>query len=146
VTVSHDRAFLDRVTDELLALDGHGGMRWIRGGVAAWLAERTAASAPAPNFVTPKPPSGTAATKLPTAGSGRRSPSTLRRQLGQAERDLAAAISARDQLATQMTATNAHWELSELAEQLAAAQATVAAMEDAWLALATEAEDLGLTS
>ncbi len=33
VTVSHDRAFLDRVTDELLALDGDGGVRWIRGGV-----------------------------------------------------------------------------------------------------------------
>ena len=45
-----------------------------------------------------------------------------------------------------MSATNAHWELSQLAEQLAAAHARVAAMEEAWLALATEAEDLGLTS
>ena len=42
VTVSHDRAFLDRVTDELLALDGDGGVRWIRGGVGAWLAQRAA--------------------------------------------------------------------------------------------------------
>ena len=40
VDVSHDRAFLDRVTDELLALDGSGGVRWIRGGVGAWLAQR----------------------------------------------------------------------------------------------------------
>jgi len=158
VTVSHDRAFLDRVTDELLALDGLGGMRWIRGGVSAWLAERTAAapstapsSAPAsrtpqPNVVARKAPSVTTATKLGTDGASRRSPSTLRRQLGQAERDLAAATSARDELATQMSTTNAHWELSELAERLAAAQAKVAAMEDAWLALAGEAEDLGLTS
>jgi len=146
VTVSHDRAFLDRVTDELLALDGNGGMRWIRGGVATWLAERSVTPAAPPSFDAPKAAGATAAAKLPTQGSARRSPSTLRRQLGQAERDLAAATSARDELATQMSATNAHWDLSELAERLAAAQAKVAAMEDAWLALATEAEELGLGS
>ena len=148
VTVSHDRAFLDRVTDELLALDGRGGVRWVRGGVTAWLAEHTAAqSATAPsNFVAPKAPTATPATKLGNAGAARRSPSTVRRQLGQAERDLAAATAVRDDLARQMGTTNAHWELTELAEQLAAAEAKVAAIEDAWLALATEAEDLGLTS
>jgi hypothetical protein len=66
--------------------------------------------------------------------------------LGQAERDLATATSARDEVARQMSTTNAHWELSELAERLAAAEAKVAEMEDAWLALATEAEELGLTN
>jgi len=148
VTVSHDRAFLDRVTDELLALDGRGGIQWVRGGVAAWLAEHAAAqtAAPPPNFVAPKASSPPPATKLRDAGAGRRSPSTVRRQLGQAERDLATATTARDDLARQMSTTDAHWELSELAEQLAAAEAKVAAMEDAWLALATEAEDLGLTN
>jgi ATP-binding cassette subfamily F protein uup len=148
VTVSHDRAFLDRVTDELLALDGRGGVRWVRGGVTAWLAERAAAQSAVPptNFVAPMRPTATPATKLRDAGAGRRSPSTVRRQLGQAERDLAAATIVRDELARQMSTTNAHWELSDLAEQLAAAEAKVAAMEDAWLALATEAEDLGLTS
>ena len=49
-----------------------------------------------------------------------RSPSTVRRRLGQAERDLAAAIAARDKLAKEMASTNAHWELSTLGEQLAA--------------------------
>jgi ATP-binding cassette subfamily F protein uup len=148
VTVSHDRAFLDRVTDELLALDGRGGVRWVRGGVTAWLTEHAAAqSATATsNFVAPKAPTATPATKLGNAGAARRSPSTVRRQLGQAERDLAAATAVRDDLARQMGTTNAHWELTELAEQLAAAEAKVAAIEDAWLALATEAEDLGLTS
>jgi ATP-binding cassette subfamily F protein uup len=148
VAVSHDRAFLDRVTDELLALDGRGGVRWVRGGVTAWLAEHAAAqSATATsNFVAPKAPTATPATKLGNAGAARRSPSTVRRQLGQAERDLAAATAVRDDLARQMGTTNAHWELTELAEQLAAAEAKVAAIEDAWLALATEAEDLGLTS
>ncbi len=140
VTVSHDRAFLDRVTDELLALDGRGGVRWIRGGVQAWLAQRAAAALPPSNVVAPDVVKASAATKLP-----KRSPSTVRRQLSQAERALGAAIAARDQLAVQIDATNTHTELATLGEQLAAAQTRVAAAEEAWLALAGEAEDLGLT-
>jgi ATP-binding cassette subfamily F protein uup len=140
VTVSHDRAFLDRVTDELLALDGKGGVRWIRGGVGAWLAQRAEAeAAPLPQMTARAPsPSRT----KPAAG---RSPSTVRRDLGQAERNVATAIAARDKLEAEMASTNAHWELSKLGEQLAAAQAKVAAAEEQWLALAAEAESLGLT-
>jgi hypothetical protein len=79
------------------------------------------------------------------ARSSSRSPSTVRRQLGQAERAVATAVAARDQLATQMSSTSAHWELSSLGQRLAAAEATVAAAEESWLALAAEAESLGLT-
>jgi ABC transport system ATP-binding/permease protein len=140
VTVSHDRAFLDRVTDELLALDGSGGVRWVRGGVGAWLAQRAAAvAAPLPQMTMRAP---TPARPRPSSG---RSPSTVRRDLGQAERDVAAAIAARDKLEKDMASTNAHWELSALGEQLAVAEATVAAAEERWLALAAEAEALGLT-
>ncbi len=137
ITVSHDRAFLDRVTDELLAPDGRGGVRWIRGGVGAWLAQREAApSAPLTQVARSAPPAKLAA--------GSRSPSTVRRQLGQAERELGTANVARDKVAAKMDSTNAHWELAELAEQLAAAQAKVDAAEETWLALAAEAEQLGL--
>ncbi len=140
VTVSHDRAFLDRVTDELLALDGTGGVRWIRGGVSAWLAQRAAAVAE------PVPPMTARASIQPRLKpSAGRSPSTVRRDLGQAERKLATATAARDTLLAEMGSTNAHWELSALGEQLAAAQAAVTAAEESWLALAAEAEDLGLT-
>ena len=140
VTVSHDRAFLDRVTDELLALDGSGGVRWVRGGVGAWLAQRAAAdAAPLPQMTARMP---SPARPKPSSG---RSPSTVRRDLGQAERSVAEAIAARDELEKQMASTNAHWELSTLGEQLAAAEAAVAAAEERWLALAAEAEVLGLT-
>jgi ABC transport system ATP-binding/permease protein len=146
VTVSHDRAFLDRVTDELLALDGHGGVRWVRGGVAAWLAQRVETPKPL-NFVVADTPAASAATTLrPQGVVVGRSPSTVRRQLNQAERDLAAAVVARDELAGEMSTTNTYWELSELGNRLAAAQARVAALEESWLALASEAEELGLTS
>ncbi len=69
----------------------------------------------------------------------------MRRRLGQAERELGAAIAARDRLATEIASTNAHRELAALGEQLAVAQSSVAAAEEAWLALAAEAEALGLT-
>ena len=93
VTVSHDRAFLDRVTDELLAFDGSGGMRWIRGGVAAWLDAPPARrhSGRRANVVAARAATANAGGTSRTQGSARRSPSTVRRQLGQAERDLATA-------------------------------------------------------
>jgi histidinol-phosphate/aromatic aminotransferase/cobyric acid decarboxylase-like protein len=55
-------------------------------------------------------------------------------------------VAARNELAAQMSTISAHWELSELGNRLAAAQAKVATLEESWLALASEAEDLGLTS
>jgi ABC transport system ATP-binding/permease protein len=144
VTVSHDRAFLDRATDELLALDGHRGVRWIRGGVAAWLKQRSdtpsPSSPPATNFVgTPR-----LTRSVPTKFVNGPSPSTVRRQIGQAERSLASAAVARDALAAEMSTTNAHWELASLSERLAAAQAKVDAAEEHWLHLAHQAEELGL--
>ena len=160
VTVSHDRAFLDRVTDELLAVDGDGpnagGIRWVRGGVTAWLAERAAAPAtarPAPARPAPAPPNfGGAAspgdTSRPRTGDGRAkaasSPSTVRRKLGQAERDLGAATIKRDDLAVQLAAAVDHREMGVLGERLATAQLAVDAAEEAWLHLADEAEALGL--
>ncbi len=154
VTVSHDRAFLDRVTDELLALDGRGNVRWIRGGVSAWLAQRAAGSdppvpaPPPPTVVAAKSLSDVPATTLrqPAVKGGGRSPSTVRRQLSQAERELGAAVASRDRLAVEISSTTAHTKLASLGEQLAAAQSAVALAEEGWLALAAEAEALGLAT
>jgi ATP-binding cassette subfamily F protein uup len=143
VTVSHDRAFLDRVTDELLALDGQGGVRWIRGGVGAWLVQR-AETAASTSAVMPQATPRSAPQERVVASSSR-SPSTVRRQLAVAERAVAVAVAARDKLAAEMGTTNAHWELSALGQQLASAEAKVAEAEEAWLGLAAEAEALGLT-
>ena len=43
VLASHDRAFLDRVADHVLAIEPGGTMRRVPGGVSGWLAERAAA-------------------------------------------------------------------------------------------------------
>ena len=150
IAVSHDRSFLDRVTDELLALDGRGGAAWVRGGVAAWLSAREASPNASKSTVVAKP---VATTKRPTQPvtqpsttrpvSGR-SPSTVRRQLGQAERDLAAATERRDAVTVEMSTAVDHREMGAIGERLARAQEAVDAAENAWLALADEAEALGL--
>ena len=152
VVVSHDRSFLDRVTDELFALDGEGGADWIRGGVAAWLArlEAPVAPAPAPQRSTTGSSSASGAPSAPATarkGSGTgggRSPSTIRRQLGQAERDLESATRRRDAVLAELQAATDHRAMAEAGDRLASAQAAVDAAEAGWLALATEAEEQGL--
>jgi ATP-binding cassette subfamily F protein uup len=141
VTVSHDRSFLDRVTDELFALDGRGGAAWIRGGVAAWLAQREAAPSSAKPVANAKPVVVAGQRPKPVSG---RSPSTVRRQLGQAERDLAAATERRDGIVAELSTAVDHREMGAIGARLTAAQGAVDAAEELWLRLADEAEALGL--
>ncbi|MFN6118443.1 MAG: ABC-F family ATP-binding cassette domain-containing protein [Actinomycetes bacterium] len=160
VVVSHDRAFLDRTVDEVWAVDGataaaadgSRGVREVRGGVAGWLAAREqAASAPNPSArsATTTPATSTASTastastprSRPAAG---RSPSTVRRRLGQAERDLQAALERRDRFAGEMATLTDHVELARVGDALADAQRAVDEAEERWLELAAEAEMLGL--
>ena len=150
VTVSHDRSFLDRVTDELLALDGQGGAQWIRGGVATWLAAHQAtANVPqqaGKSSGQGRAPSAAAViSRAPVAKpASNRTPSTVRRQLGQAERDLATATARRDVVLAELHDALDHREMAALGERLARAQEVVDTAEETWLALAAEAEALGL--
>ena len=78
------------------------------------------------------------------AARGSRSPSTVRRQLGQAERELASAAAERDAAAAALAAASGHEQLIERSELLALRQARVDELEERWLTLAGEAESLGL--
>ena len=140
VVVSHDRVFLDRTVDQVLAVDEAGGVREVRGGVAGWLEQRRQAAA-APQPSAPSPTSPRPARQRPSSG---RSPSTVRRQLAQAERDMAAATQRRDALLVDLGTATDHRELTRLGDELTTAQARVDQAEEAWLALADEAEALGL--
>jgi len=144
VAVSHDRSFLDRVTEELLALDGDGGARWVRGGVAAWLAAHqtgSAQQAAAKRGATPTVVKGVV--KAGT-GSSTASPSTLRRRMVEAERALAAASKKRDVLVGELGDALDHREMAALGERVSVAQAAVDGAEESWLSLAAQAEELGL--
>jgi hypothetical protein len=73
----------------------------------------------------------------------KRSPSTLRHQLGLADRELAAAIAERDTVHAELVAAGSnHEELVRLGAQLAISQSRVDAAEERWLSLADEAESL----
>jgi len=141
VVVSHDRVFLDRCVTEVMALDGDGGCRLVRGGVAGWLAERAERASSRTLRAPVRQPVAAVASAAPRT----RSPSTLRRQLGAAERDLAARIEVRDRVAHELgCAATDHFEAARLSADLADAQAAVDAAEEAWLVLAAEAESIGL--
>ncbi len=146
VVVSHDRVFLDRTVTEVLAIDGHGRAAEIPGGVAGWLAERarrpsSGASSGASALVTP----GHAAPTPAPRPLSKKSSSTLRRQLDAADRELAAAIAARDQLQAQLSepATD-HEALLRLSSELGERQLLVDTTEERWLALADQAESIGM--
>ena len=153
VVVSHDRAFLERTVDEVIALDGEGGAREIRGGVAGWLAERAGAKQGGPLKAQPARAEARAAasTVAPSRGTPigpratMRSPSTLRRLIGQAEREMADAAAHRDVLVARLGQVAAdHVKLTAVGALLAVAHERVASTEEAWMALAGEAEALGL--
>jgi len=141
VVVSHDRVFLDRTVSEVLALDGNGRAAVVRGGVAGWLAQRAVPAATA----SAAPAALRSATATAAKSVSKKSPSTLRRQLGLADRALADAIATRDMVQAELVSTGAnHKELVRLSAKLATSQSRVDAAEERWLSLADEAESLGI--
>jgi ABC transport system ATP-binding/permease protein len=135
VVASHDRAFLDRVADHVLAIDPGGSVRRVPGGVAGWLAERS--NAPAP-----KSTPATAAAKPAAVPKAKGAPSqyTVGRQLRETEQAMAKAQKRVDQLTAELAtidhAAVDHTELSALGTELAAAQADLDDLESRWLELA----------
>ena len=152
VVVSHDRTFLELTVDEVIALDGNGAAREVRGGVSGWLAERARRSnTSGPLTAQPGRP-GEASTvdeAIPSTATvprrASRTPSTLRRLIGQAERDLADASARRDTLITDLAGVGGdHVRLAQVSAALTSAHERVAAAEEHWMNLAGEAEGLGL--
>lgn len=154
VVVSHDRVFLDRTVTEVLALDDAGGAHVVRGGVAGWLAQRAhlVASSTSPatqgqgakrTATVRQPPSRPS--KAAQKPAAIKSPSTLRRLLTQAERALAQCTKTRQLVSEALASCGSdHVLLAKFSAELAQAQVRVDSAEEAWLALAAEAELQGL--
>jgi ATP-binding cassette subfamily F protein uup len=155
VVVSHDRALLERTVEDVLVLDGRGRAGLAPGGYAGYEAARRAANSGtprAPGAAARSPAAARVAPRLaaeapsgvqPAAGEAepgrRRSPSTLRRLIGIAEREMTEAALARDRLAAERAAAAGdHVARSTGATALAAAAARLAETEERWLALAEE--------
>jgi ATP-binding cassette subfamily F protein uup len=150
VVVSHDRAFLDRTVNEVLALDGNGNAGLVRDGVAGWLRQRAAMASTGTSV--PKGSAGSASS-AGTAPTGKvkprttsQSPSTLKRLMEKAEKKLASASANHARITSELAdSSNDHMKLAQLVTDLAEAQAAVERAEEDWLAYADQLEALGIT-
>lgn len=145
VVVSHDRTFLDRTVSEVMALDGDGSARLVRGGVTGWLAEREASTRMMPAAPVAAGRAAGEATepkgKQKSAPVTRQSPSTLRRLIGQAEKKMEQLGTKKDDLTGQLSSAGAdHAALTRVTTELAAVQDELARTEDEWLSLSAQLE------
>lgn len=101
----------------------------------------------------PSAQKSSAAQPLETGGSAQvpksaKSPSTIRRLVAQADKELAKATAARDRLSDELRSAASgggdHTRLASISENLAHAQAEVDRAEEAWITLAAEAEARGI--
>jgi ABC transport system ATP-binding/permease protein len=152
VVVSHDRYFLERVTDHVVALIG-GALAYLPGGVDEYLdrIDRQRSAAPRPAATSRPPPAPRpAATSRPApaprpaaAPGSSASPAArqraARKELDRLERQLDR-VSGREAELTAALAEHAsdYARLIELGAQLRAVQEEKAGLEDRWLAVAEE--------
>ncbi|HEV2537899.1 MAG TPA: ABC-F family ATP-binding cassette domain-containing protein [Streptosporangiaceae bacterium] len=145
VVVSHDRYFLERVTEHVVALLGDGKLAFLAGGVDEYLDRVRAVRAGVPRSVAPR--GGAGSSPAPAAvpdGPPRPSAAeerTARKELQRLERQLDRASARETELATQLAAHATDYEkLTSLGAELKAAQAEKADIEERWLAVAADLE------
>jgi ATP-binding cassette subfamily F protein uup len=145
VVVSHDRYFLERVTEHVVALLGDGKLSFLGGGVEEYLARiRAVRAAPAvgPDPDTPdaqpgRSSAGKQAAARPKASAGQER--AARKELQRLERQLERLSAREAELAEQLAANATDYEkLTALGADLRVAQAEKADLEERWLTLAAE--------
>ncbi len=148
VVVSHDRTFLERTTERLVAVEVDGTVAGVPGGLEAWVARAgdtgpRPAGAPgapsAPSAATPAPPPRTP----PPATGGGEGAGPLGRRLREAEKEMARLQRRRDAVSQSLTGAVGHQEMTRLGAELAEAQRDLDQAEERWLSLAEEAERRG---
>jgi ATP-binding cassette subfamily F protein uup len=146
VVVSHDRTFLERTTDRLVAVGTGGTVSGVPGGVEGWIARvesgdlRRAGALPAPASTPPAKTRTKPSPQQAGGGSGGGAPVPKNRLLREAEKDMVKLQRQRDNIAEKLTATHDHVEMNRLGAELAAAQVALTDAEETWLALAEDAE------
>jgi ABC transport system ATP-binding/permease protein len=133
VVVSHDRYFLERVTDHVLALPGDGKVAFLGGGVDEYLAMLAAAS----DTRAALPARPAAVSDVPAGSAGRTR--TARKELQRVERRLDRLTAEESELASSLAAqTSDYRKLLELGDRLRGLQQEKSELEERWLALAED--------
>jgi len=133
VVVSHDRYFLERVTEHVVALLGDGKLSFLGGGVDEYLDRiRAARRAPAPRSQAAEPPADGG---RPSAAEER----TARKELQRLERQLDRLTAREADLSAELAANATDYEkLTSLGAELKATQAEKADLEERWLTVAAQ--------
>ncbi|MDF5757716.1 ABC-F family ATP-binding cassette domain-containing protein [Spongiactinospora sp. TRM90649] len=135
VVVSHDRYFLERVTDHSLALLGDGGLSLLPGGVDEYLARRAAAT-------TPSAPPAPAPAAPAQEGMSAKEERELRKELTRLERRLDRLAERETALHTAMAGAADDYErLSGLDAELKTLQGEKESVELDWLTVADRLGD-----
>jgi ATP-binding cassette subfamily F protein uup len=146
VVVSHDRYFVERVTDNVYALDAHGGIRHLPGGIDQYLAERqppasARTSRPGQGGGAPQRPRPTGATEPTSVAPKGTQIRQARKDLQRLERELESLSTRERELHDAMAASATdHQRLGALTAELAALSAERERAESSWLELATRLE------
>jgi ATP-binding cassette subfamily F protein uup len=145
VVVSHDRTFLDRTTERLVAVEPGGTVTPVAGGVEAWVARVEGGGTDrgrGPGPPAPGPPAGAPSSLLeprpPPGGVAGGAP--LGRRLREAEKEMARLERQREGITEALIAAQDHQEMTRLGAELAEAQRALDRAEERWLSLAEEAE------
>ncbi|HEY4996977.1 MAG TPA: ABC-F family ATP-binding cassette domain-containing protein, partial [Solirubrobacteraceae bacterium] len=131
IVVSHDRYFVERVCDDVYALDARGAIRHLPGGIAQYLKERAEADAGRPAT-----PSGNGAIAPGAQRRAERKESQrAERELGKLERAIDA-LDARESLLGEQIAASVsdHVRLAELGSELDRLRSERSELEASWLA------------
>ncbi len=150
VTVSHDRAFLERSTDQIVALDHGGQLRPVVGGLTAWLS--ASERAPHARSMDPLRAGGRRRRRDPAVeaaggrsssqpgGGLRRSATTVAFQLREAEKTMARLGREQARLVAELEAATGHEALVRIGSALAEVETELRRSEERWLVLAEESE------
>ena len=131
VVVSHDRYFLERATEHVVALLGDGKLAFLGGGVDEYL-DRVRAARDAPASTRP-------ATAAPRSSAAEER--SARKELQRLERQLERLSAREAELAVQLAANATDYEmLTSLGAELKATQAEKEDLENRWLTVAAELE------
>jgi ABC transport system ATP-binding/permease protein len=132
--VSHDRYFLERVTDHVIALLGDRKLSFLAGGVPEYL-DRVRGTREISLPATA--PAAAAAGPAPGGGLGVAGERTARKELQRLERQIERLSGREAQLGEQMAQRASDYEkLTEMGAELRSVQAEKAALEERWLTVA----------
>jgi ABC transport system ATP-binding/permease protein len=139
MVVSHDRYFLERVTDHVVALVD-GKLAFLPGGVTEYLALRDAGGAGKPSANGGSPSASQAADAAPaTAGVSAARLREARKELARLDRQVERLTGREAELHEALAKAAADYaKLIELGDELRAVQSEKAELEDRWLELAEE--------